>query len=269
MKKTRKFTLILAVVLLLSLILPSFSTVAKVEKDLYNRSIRMCLNEKVEYSETEDGISIFGFKAVFVAEFYNEFGGYWEYRILLPEEADVASAILAIKNSGAEFNENFPEPVTARDPRGYVYQKQDVIEKVKFSENIDFSAYGESFEWNGYTVLEVIGSGNEWSFKYESAEIANEAFDAFLLCENVVYINRGNSVYDVFGIGDINGDGRIDEYDYIALSQYISDKAGYGGNYDILRRNGDVNADFVVDQYDLILMKRHIMGTYNIDFITP
>ena len=66
---------------------------------------------------------------------------------------------------------------------------------------------------------------------------------------------------DVRPLGDANGDGVVDQYDYLMVRRY------YFGTLDIADDDlayADVNLDTVIDQYDYILLKRHYFGSYEI-----
>lgn len=60
-------------------------------------------------------------------------------------------------------------------------------------------------------------------------------------------------------LGDINGDGEIDQFDYI-LAMRIYFKTYSPDDAELVR--GDVNGDGVNDQFDYILIKRHYFKTY-------
>lgn len=224
------------------------------------------VDEKTEYTVSEDGAVIFGAEVLFVAELYDDARDCWRYRFVFPAGTDMEAALDAIRNSGAKFNVNSPEPDLDSDPSEYVYLAPEAIREVVFVEDVDFSSYEAPFELNGYTVIEANGSGNVWSFVYESADAANRAYGAFIESADVVYINRGEAVRDIYNVGDVRADGKLDIYDYIYLKRYVNgDDFGYNG--EAMRRNGDINADAAVDLYDVILLRRHLFGTYNIDFI--
>ena len=60
-------------------------------------------------------------------------------------------------------------------------------------------------------------------------------------------------------LGDVNNDGKIDQYDYILVKRHY-----FGTRYltDDEMTRGDVNRDGKVDQYDYILICRHYFGTF-------
>ena len=60
-------------------------------------------------------------------------------------------------------------------------------------------------------------------------------------------------------LGDVNSDGKIDEYDYILVARSIL------GTYtlsDEQKTLSDINKDGVINEYDYILIARHHFGTY-------
>ena len=60
-------------------------------------------------------------------------------------------------------------------------------------------------------------------------------------------------------LGDVNLDGKIDQYDYILVKRhYFETRILVGDEF----KRGDVNVDGVVDQYDYILIARHYFGTF-------
>ena len=60
-------------------------------------------------------------------------------------------------------------------------------------------------------------------------------------------------------LGDVNLDGKIDQYDYILVKRHYFETRVLSG--DEFKR-GDVNGDGKVDQYDYILIARHYFGTF-------
>ncbi|MBQ1206018.1 MAG: hypothetical protein IIX67_02325 [Clostridia bacterium] len=63
-------------------------------------------------------------------------------------------------------------------------------------------------------------------------------------------------------LGDLNGNGRIDKYDYILVKRIVMGTVTVDES---LLPLADVNKDGKVDTYDYILLKRHVMGTYVIE----
>ncbi len=110
------------------------------------------------------------------------------------------------------------------------------------------------------------------------ATIAAE-FEAITASEITVKVKMGASPY-TFGIfnmytelevavvvppvanlGDVNGDGEIDKFDYILVKRQIMNTIELT---DEQLAVADVNGDGEIEKFDYILIKRHIMGTYEI-----
>ena len=62
-------------------------------------------------------------------------------------------------------------------------------------------------------------------------------------------------------LGDVNGDGEIDKYDYIAVKRAVM---GTLTLTDAQKKAADVNGKDGIEKFDYILIKRHVMGTYKI-----
>ncbi|MBQ5837525.1 MAG: phosphodiester glycosidase family protein [Clostridia bacterium] len=63
-------------------------------------------------------------------------------------------------------------------------------------------------------------------------------------------------------LGDVNGNGEIEKYDYIAVKRAVM------GTLDLdetQQKAADVNKKDGVEKYDYILVKRHVMGTFKIE----
>ena len=69
------------------------------------------------------------------------------------------------------------------------------------------------------------------------------------------------TAFTTYGNGDVNGDGKVDSFDYILVKRLC--QATYRGKLSQLGK-ADINADGTVDKYDYILVKRHVLGTYEI-----
>ena len=63
-------------------------------------------------------------------------------------------------------------------------------------------------------------------------------------------------------LGDVNGDGEIDQYDYILVKRHFFETLKLDSSQLI---RADVNMDGCVDQYDYLLLKRHHFGTFVIE----
>ncbi len=67
---------------------------------------------------------------------------------------------------------------------------------------------------------------------------------------------------ELFMVGDVNGDNKIDKYDYLLIKRHVMGTLVLGA--DVLDV-ANVNKDDKVDKYDYLLIKRHVMGTYVIE----
>ena len=65
----------------------------------------------------------------------------------------------------------------------------------------------------------------------------------------------------VYTLGDVNDNGEIEKYDYIAIKRAVMGTLELD---DIQKLAADVNGKDGVEKYDYILIKRHVMGTYKI-----
>jgi glycerophosphoryl diester phosphodiesterase len=65
----------------------------------------------------------------------------------------------------------------------------------------------------------------------------------------------------VFTLGDVNDNGEIEKYDYIAVKRAVMGTLTLN---DVQKLAADVNGKDGVEKYDYILIKRHVMGTYKI-----
>ena len=64
-----------------------------------------------------------------------------------------------------------------------------------------------------------------------------------------------------YGRGDINGDGKIDEADALAIQKHITGESKLEGKY---LDAADVNGDGRVNSLDVLFVKKHIAGKYSI-----
>ena len=71
----------------------------------------------------------------------------------------------------------------------------------------------------------------------------------------------GDNNDDNVKIGDVNGDGAIDKFDYIAVKRAVM---GTIKLTDAQQKAADVNGKDGVEKFDYVLIKRHVMGTYKI-----
>ena len=64
---------------------------------------------------------------------------------------------------------------------------------------------------------------------------------------------------DEFTLGDVNGNGEIEKYDYIAVKRAVMNTLTLD---ETQQKAADVNGKDGVEKYDYILIKRHVMKTY-------
>jgi hypothetical protein len=63
-------------------------------------------------------------------------------------------------------------------------------------------------------------------------------------------------------LGDVNGNGEIEKYDYIAVKRAVMNTLTLD---ETQQKAADVNKKDGVEKYDYILIKRHVMKTYVIE----
>lgn len=66
------------------------------------------------------------------------------------------------------------------------------------------------------------------------------------------------SVYERLWLGDVNGDGNVNQYDYILVKREYFDTVNLDERQMV---RADVNCDGEIDQYDYIIVKRAYFGT--------
>jgi hypothetical protein len=64
-----------------------------------------------------------------------------------------------------------------------------------------------------------------------------------------------------FVLGDVNGNGEIEKYDYILVKRAVMKTVWLT---EVQKRASDVNNNGETEKYDYILIKRHVMKTYTI-----
>ncbi|MBO5913898.1 MAG: CotH kinase family protein, partial [Clostridia bacterium] len=73
-------------------------------------------------------------------------------------------------------------------------------------------------------------------------------------------VTVGGVSYAVILKGDVNGDAKIDQYDYLLVMREYFDTVTLD---EIQFRAADINGDGIINQYDYILVKRHYFKTYD------
>ncbi len=75
-------------------------------------------------------------------------------------------------------------------------------------------------------------------------------------------LTDGNTIsLTVIVLGDVNGSGDIEKYDYILTKRYCMNTVEFNGTQTFA---ADANLNGEVEKYDYILIKRHCMGTFAI-----
>ena len=67
---------------------------------------------------------------------------------------------------------------------------------------------------------------------------------------------------EMYKLGDVNNDGEIDKFDYIAVKRSVMNTITLN---EIQQKAADVNISGDIEKFDYILIKRHVMGTYKIE----
>lgn len=112
--------------------------------------------------------------------------------------------------------------------------------------------------------------GSRIEAAYDAKNATSEAqgiFSGELYTSNLLEVIEGGFDMDYvvaevpFTRGDVNDDGKIDQYDYILVKRHY-----FGTRIltDSEMRPADANDDGEVNQYDYILIKRHYFGTFTI-----
>jgi hypothetical protein len=78
------------------------------------------------------------------------------------------------------------------------------------------------------------------------------SFGTFIVCD---------SLLPDYVLGDVNNDGEIDKFDYIAVKRNVMGTLTLDATKSLA---ADVNGSGAVDKFDYILVKRHVMGTFAI-----
>lgn len=76
-----------------------------------------------------------------------------------------------------------------------------------------------------------------------------------------MYADAVLAVYERLWLGDLNDDGKVDQYDYILSKRQYFETVTLDERMLV---RADVNCDGTVDMYDYILIRRHYFGTYTL-----
>ncbi len=106
-----------------------------------------------------------------------------------------------------------------------------------------------------FNLLRKVQGGFRISYKTAKGKTV----EGFIKDVKNVYlpINSG----ELLARGDLNGDSKIDSFDYIRIKRSILKTYTLSDDEIVI---SDINDDTVVNQFDYILVKRHVMKTYTI-----
>ncbi len=105
----------------------------------------------------------------------------------------------------------------------------------------------------GVAVCAKTGNGLLWcgiiTYIDENGNV--EGYDVYIL-DGVITVDASDLL-----IGDVNGDGSVDNLDRLVLTRYLADWEGYSAA-DINMAAADVNNDLSVDNLDRLILTRHL-----------
>ena len=138
------------------------------------------------------------------------------------------------------------------------------------SAKIAISTDGKSYTDLGKPVYEedkVSATTTLYTYSIFSDEILEARYIKFTVVPsgNFVWLDEveatvTSGVDEIPGtLGDVNSDGKINEYDYILVARAILGTYTLSKDQEIL---SDINKDGVINEYDYILIARHHFGTY-------
>lgn len=121
-------------------------------------------------------------------------------------------------------------------------------------------------------IMTKIGVGSQASSVLDNVAYSNGCYgkilkndgsergDTVVTGDKLVVYKADGSVYDEYSIviyGDVNGDGVIDLYDFVAIKRAVLGIGQPQGSY---KEAADINRDGVIDLYDFVAIKRHILN---------
>lgn len=136
------------------------------------------------------------------------------------------------------------------------YEDGEVVSKTDYT--AAFTAYQEAADSDTMlypltedliTIFQTMGESNKWYGA--DGWVGGELGDAWM------YACYWKPEYN--GLGDVNNDEAIDQYDYILVKRHYFETRLLT---DDEASRADVNLDEVVDQFDYVLIMRHYFGTY-------
>ncbi len=81
------------------------------------------------------------------------------------------------------------------------------------------------------------------------------------VCNELLAQEDIDALAPTYVIGDVNGNGDVEKYDYIAVKRAVMGTLSLD---ETQQKAADVNGASGVEKYDYILIKRHVMGTFTI-----
>ena len=122
----------------------------------------------------------------------------------------------------------------------------------------DFDGDGESERATIYHIAEQTIPGDSITPEQHIDESYYIAFDKESIARKTSPYRMSNLTL----LGDVNSDGKINEYDYILVARAILGTYTLSDEQKVL---SDINKDGVINEYDYILIARHHFGTYVIE----
>ncbi len=194
----------------------------------------------------------------------------------------VNGAEVAVENVMAEPGETVEVDIMVDNSPGltsmklYMDYDQSVLTLVSTEFNSEFGSLTSSMVGvDGSHILNWVDGENSWggdflfatlTFKVSDTATKGEypislnydAEDLFNLCEMNMPLAVVDGVFEVVvpSIGDIDGDGVIDNRDVIALFNYISDDSTF-----VIIENSDVNGDGVINNQDVMALMNVVSTT--------
>ena len=112
-------------------------------------------------------------------------------------------------------------------------------------------------------INEVLPDAFDEALKESKLDMVGQPeFDIVSIDDNGVVVTAAVYVKPEVKLGDVNGNGEIDKYDYIMVKRNVMETLTLE---DVQKNASDINGNGAVDKYDYILIKRHVMKTYVIE----
>jgi len=135
-----------------------------------------------------------------------------------------------------------------------IYEDGEAVVKIDFNAAFEdyFNCSDEGFYPLTADIIKIyqeMGKSNSWYGA--DGWVGGELDDAWMYA--CYYLGESN------GLGDVNNDGDINQYDYILVKRHYFETRILTSEEEI---RADVNDDGTVDQYDYVLIARHYFGTF-------